>query len=786
MFMDDQEDEEDIDDGEDEEDDGDDAEEEEEEQQEEEKDDDGGEKDGEPCLEVDTSSTDKLGMLQFAKPMDDLHVSRMGANDILAFFKSPQSHNLPWTMDTIERRLCIRLKDAKRMIKTAKIDVPSEAQDVVHGASQLTVVYRSPVQLALRAILRSTWAKDPANLLLDPAPADPEGDGLLGHLNTGEFWAKELEAQKLKFQDADAKEGAITTLAPLYLHSDKCNLDEKGRNNAHPLSMAVGNFSNDIQRRPASRELVALLPILGHSTAQNDAAKGKLTAAQRLLTHSAVGIVLADIAKDSKDGIIVTINGVKRRLIFFVVGLCADAEEACTIALVKRGGTARPCFLCTCKKAKIRDETFNPANYLRAQEGIYQAYKTLNDDKASEDDKDLATEYLDKRSIVSDVTVCGYEHDCFGITRDGGKFSALQVDLLHQYDLGIMKYAVKWTLDLIKKHKKRGALGEVDRLISALRSSHNSDRDSFSIASFPNGITNRSRVMGQELSGMVLSLLAIVASDVDNQLLSWASRLQVIKALDRVYRLRQWLTQEELQLAPIKDGTFDKAVREVMELLKEAFAGCSPSDFKFIKFHLLLHYKDMILQYGSIMPFSTHSWEAALKFLVKGPFRFSNRQSDGDVLDMQLLTASIKSAELGIALAQYEDPDVQTKMKALFERVITETGPYPSFYKCTGRAGFFTPRPVSNCRPPRRRSRASTQTPYLVPLRDGEEVGADIPLWYMLGGERDTAAVLPVEERDAVRFAYVVNEHTPRHQMPHILPPCFSFLPPPRTPSHRS
>lgn len=703
-------------------------------------------------LYTDVVTPATLAMLQFTKLVTDLDLGDKAADDLLGFLKLPQAGMLPCSMRTIRKHLRLCPRDVKQQIKTARVDVPAKAQQVLGAPAELSVVYRPVMQLALRAIQHSVFASDLANLQFEAEL----GADKLGDFCTGSWWAKEQQQQRQRLRALDRREATTTTLMPLLVHSDKTHLDEKGRTTAHPVTLAVGNFRNRVLRRTCARELVALLPALDITTAQSKSGGKQMVAAKRAIFHSAMAVVLASVGEAYERGVVLEIHGVKRRFIPIVMGLCADAEEALRIALVKPSCRTRcPCFLCHCPRADMADETYDISSGrgYRIAGDIYGVYDILKDNPTAADKK-LALQVLEVVSIVDLVRDCGYRSVPFGISRRGGKFGALIVDLLHQYDLGLCEDCIRWTVKLIEQHGGDDAKGTLDRLFMALRPSHNSDRDSFSISSFPRGITNLSRVMGQEYPSMVLQLQAIVMADEKHVLLPEESRLPVAQALDRVYRLRLWLGQEELDRKPLEDGTFDAAVKEVMVLVKAAFAGLSDSSFRYLKFHLLLHYKEMLLSYGSLISLTTHPWEAALRFLVKGPYRRSNRQrgAGGEGLALQLTADSIAAAEVGLGLALYEQPELRAQLCSHFDPAIfPEAGPYPSYYQRIGRAAFFTPRPVPSRQRHRRRSKAASQQPFLITRRDGEPEGADVDLWFLPGGHAGTAAALPEAERDAVR-----------------------------------
>ena len=61
-------------------------------------------------------------------------------------------------------------------------------------------------------------------------------------------------------------------------------------------------------------------------------------------------------------------------------------------------------------------------------------------------------------------------------------------------------------------------------------------------------------------------LIAALASDANNDLLSHDKRTPVIKVMERLLRLRLWIGQEVLDITPLENGTFDARVEECLAL----------------------------------------------------------------------------------------------------------------------------------------------------------------------------------------------------------------------------
>jgi len=119
--------------------------------------------------------------------------------------------------------------------------------------------------------------------------------------------------------------------------------------------------------------------------------------------------------------------------------------------------------------------------------------------------------------------------------------------------------------------------------------------------------------MGQERASELMLLIAALASDANNDLLSHDKRTPVIKVMERLLRLRLWIGQEVLDITPLENGTFYARVEECLVAFKEAFDGLNKSDFRNPKFHGLKRYLKGLLRFGATVSSAGYRWEGALR-----------------------------------------------------------------------------------------------------------------------------------------------------------------------------
>lgn len=66
-----------------------------------------------------------------------------------------------------------------------------------------------------------------------------------------------------------------------------------------------------------------------------------------------------------------------------------------------------------------------------------------------------------------------------------------------------------------------------------------------------------------------------------------------------------------------------------MRTYKKAFDGYQVSEFRYLKFHQLLHYKDFVQRFGSVVSTAGYPWEGSIRFFLSNPYRTTNRKRQG-------------------------------------------------------------------------------------------------------------------------------------------------------------
>lgn len=144
----------------------------------------------------------------------------------------------------------------------------------------------------------------------------------------------------------------------------------------------------------------------------------------------------------------------------------------------------------------------------------------------------------DTQNALSDLPF-GYNTLITRGSKEGGVFSAVWPEFLHQMQKGLMERAIEMTVQMIIDHGGEEAASRLDTLIKKIEMARQSERLAFPLSTFPNGLTNLTKIMGQEFPAAILQLISILASDKSQNLLPRQKNVEVIAALNCLYAL--WL-----------------------------------------------------------------------------------------------------------------------------------------------------------------------------------------------------------------------------------------------------
>lgn len=168
-------------------------------------------------------------------------------------------------------------------------------------------------------------------------------------------------------------------------------------------------------------------------------------------------------------------------------------------------------------------------------------------------------------------------------------FKTFTSDLLHQLHKGVFKdHLVKWCTFLLTE-------AELDARFHASPSHH-------SLRHFKNGISHVSQWTGHEHKEMQKVFVGLVAGGVNEEAL-----LAVRALMDFVY-LTSFQSHTTTTLAAMKTALEEFHAYKAVFV---ALGACSPAYFNIPKYHMLLHYIELIEQFGSTDGYNTE-WSECL------------------------------------------------------------------------------------------------------------------------------------------------------------------------------
>ena len=278
------------------------------------------------------------------------------------------------------------------------------------------------------------------------------------------------------------------------------------------------------------------------------------------------------------------------RLVFFIAYLKTDTEEAdklCGKFLSRGSKVAQLCRYCTCPN----DETDSCiAKYPYKTETMIRSLCRRNHREA-----------LRKLSQhCMDYALHGIR---FGQHNARGIHGACPIEILHMILLGLFKY-VKEAFFV-----QLGASGVAAQEINALCTwigklfARQSDRD-LPKTQFGNGIL-KGKLMGKEMSGVLLLLAAVLQTSLGKELLKSGRgskfKDQVVYddwvlLIETMLEWEAYLKEEQMDVAHVK--CLEKKHRYIMYLIKKVVRRTEGMGLKLVKFHAILHLAEDILMFG--------------------------------------------------------------------------------------------------------------------------------------------------------------------------------------------
>ncbi|RHZ76484.1 hypothetical protein Glove_197g119 [Diversispora epigaea] len=370
-----------------------------------------------------------------------------------------------------------------------------------------------------------------------------KGEKSYGEQNSGNWWKR-----------AERSISNHANILSIILYSDATTTDTLGKSSLHPIYISLGNIPTWRRNKEDAKQLLGYLPIL---SAKNEKKKksSEFKELARETFHNSIKFLLNPLFQG--DGVDFNIDD--KDIWFFprISTIICDWPEACTFSLTYKSANSNyPCHFCLVQREDLID--------IR-KEVILRNHVNMK-------------EYFD--SNTSNLA---------GLEQVNNYFWTTVPDRMYHLDLGLFKYQIEFTMELLKKKKSLNKVNE--RIADIPRHSQ--------LKVFKKGI-QLSRLTASEYRDM-MKIMVFVVDDLQ------------IKDLSEVYV--KWNKMYLLS----RSEKFKESDLENFQI--------SNSHLKFLKLHSwIYHVVDTIREYGAINGYTTETYESLHKTYMKIPYRLSNKK----------------------------------------------------------------------------------------------------------------------------------------------------------------
>ena len=225
-----------------------------------------------------------------------------------------------------------------------------------------------------------------------------------------------------------------------------------------------------------------------------------------------------------------------------------------------------------------------------------------------------------------------------------GLLSCTPPDILHVIRKGIVEWSVKAVLENLTDTTK----ANIDALaINFHTNHHQSYRNKFPKTNFPSGFTNLSNIRADEWLG-ILYLLVIISQTaegwniINNALLKGNNKeiQDVLYVFEMILCFDAWINQTSFwpsNLNKMYINSSKESIKTMMKDIKKLLPNpAREQGWKNPKFHLLLHFVDMIVLFGAPKNFDSQCPEHNHLYVAKKPGRKSQKTNNASQFESQV------------------------------------------------------------------------------------------------------------------------------------------------------
>ncbi|RHZ68659.1 hypothetical protein Glove_294g9 [Diversispora epigaea] len=436
---------------------------------------------------------------------------------------------------------------------------------LTHNSQDYFVHYR-PIKNCIKNLLSNPDILK--NLMFRYENLKIEDEKSYGEQNSRNWWKR-----------AERSISNHANILSIILYSDATTTDTLGKSSLHPIYVSLGNIPTWRRNKEDAKQLLGYLPIL---SAKNEKEKksSEFKELARETFHNSIKFLLDPLFQG--DG--VDFNIYDKDIWFFlrISTIICDWPEACTFSLTYKSANSNyPCHFCLVQREDLID--------IR-KEVILRNHVNMK-------------EYFD--SNTSNLAGLEQVNNYFWSIPNLNIYAATVPDRMHHLDLGLFKYQIEFTMELLKKKKSLNKVNE--RIANIPRHSQ--------LKVFKKGI-QLSRLTASEYRDM-MKIMVFVVDDLQIENLS-----EVYVKWNEMYLLSR---SEKFKESDLEN--FQKAINDWGDLFIKLFQNISNSHLKFPKLHSwIYHIVDTIREYGAINGYTTETYESLHKTYVKIPYRLSNKK----------------------------------------------------------------------------------------------------------------------------------------------------------------
>ncbi|RHZ45891.1 hypothetical protein Glove_645g26 [Diversispora epigaea] len=417
---------------------------------------------------------------------------------------------------------------------------------LTHNSQDYFVHYR-PIKNCIKNLLSNPDILK--NLMFRYENLKIEDEKSYGEQNSGNWW-----------KQAERSISNHANILSIILYSDATTTDTLGKSSLHPIYVSLENISTWRRNKEDAKQLLGYLPILStKNEKKKKSSEFKELACETF--HNSIKFLLDPLFQG--DG--VDFNIYDKDIWFFprISIIICDWPEACTFSLTYKSANSNyPCHFYLVQREDLID--------IR-KEVILRNHVNMK-------------EYFDSNTSNLAATV---------------------PDRMHHLDLGLFKYQIEFTMELLKKKKSSNKVNE--RIANIPRHSQ--------LKVFKKGI-QLSQLTASEYRDM-MKIMVFVVDDLQIENLS-----EIYVKWNKMYLLSR---SEKFKESDLEN--FQKAINDWDDLFIKLFQNISNSHLKFPKLHSwIYHIVDTIREYGAINGYTTETYESLHKTYVKIPYRLSNKK----------------------------------------------------------------------------------------------------------------------------------------------------------------